>query len=725
MPTRLLLAGLTLSFLVGCGQSVDSAGTTPDGDGELVMVSNSAADDEEGAAAAADKKSRASGKPASGLIPREILFGNPDKASPRLSPDGKFLSYLAPVKGVLNVWVGPAGDPSKAKPVTKDTKRGIRNYSWAYTNNHILYTQDTDGDENWHIYSVELDSDKITDLTPIKVEPKPGEPKKMVTARIENVSHRLPNEILVGLNDRTEQLHDIYRINLATGERKLVQENPGFVGFVTDDDYHVRFGMAYGPTGATIFEPGGDKGWKEFLKIPSEDMLTTSPADFDKTGQVLYLIDSRGRDTSALTALDLKTGKATVIAESDKADVSGAMIHPTEKNIQAVSYNYTKTEWKVLDPAVAADFEYLRTLADGELSVASRTHDDKQWIVSFVMDNGPVRYYFYDRAAKKARFLFTNRNDLEDVKLAKMHPVVIKARDGLELVSYLTLPVSSDGDGDARPSEPLPLVLFVHGGPWARDNWGLNPYHQWLANRGYAVLSVNFRGSTGFGKKFLNAGDGEWAGKMHDDLLDAVNWAVEQKIADRKKVAIMGGSYGGYATLVGLTFTPDVFACGVDIVGPSNIITLLKTVPPYWAPFMPVLTRKVGDPSTPEGRKLLVERSPLTHVEKIVRPLLIGQGANDQRVKQAESDQIVQAMQAKKIPVCYVLYPDEGHGFARPENRMSFNAVTEAFLAKHLGGNFQPVGEDFHGSKITVPTGAEQVPGLSEALKALGAEDRE
>jgi dipeptidyl aminopeptidase/acylaminoacyl peptidase len=545
-----------------------------------------------------------------------------------------------------------------------------------------------------------------------------------VTAQIENVSHRMPGEILIGLNDRDERLHDIYRVNLLTGERTLVQQNPGFVGFVTDDDYQVRFGMVYGPTGATVLQPDGEEGWKEYLKIPSEDMLTTSPADFDKTGQVLYLIDSRGRNTSALKALDLKTGKETVVAENDKADIGGAMIHPTEKNIQAVSYNYTKTEWQVLDPAVQADFEYLRTVADGEITVASRTHDDRRWIVAFLMDNGPVRYYLHDRGDKagtgrRATFLFTNRKDLEAVKLARMHPLVIKARDGLDLVSYLTLPPEADSDGDARPDAPLPMVLDVHGGPWARDRWGLNPYHQWLANRGYVVLSVNFRGSTGLGKKFLNAGDGEWAGKMHNDLLDAVNWAVEQKIADPKKVAIMGGSYGGYATLVGLTFTPDVFACGVDIVGPSNIVTLLENIPPYWGPFLPVLTQKVGDPRTEEGRKFLTERSPLTHVAKISRPLLIGQGANDPRVLQQESDQIVKAMQERKIPVCYVLYPDEGHGFARPENRMSFNAVTEAFLAKHLGGRYQEVGGDFRGSQITVPTGADQVPGLSQALKGL------
>jgi dipeptidyl aminopeptidase/acylaminoacyl peptidase len=294
-----------------------------------------------------------------------------------------------------------------------------------------------------------------------------------------------------------------------------------------------------------------------------------------------------------------------------------------------------------------------------------------------------------------------------------MRPVVIPARDGLKLVSYLTLPPEVDED---RPPRPLPMVLDVHGGPWARDEWGFNAVHQWLANRGYAVLSVNFRGSTGFGKEFTNAGNREWAGKMHDDLLDAVDWAVEQKIADRGRVAILGGSYGGYATLVGLTFSPDVFACGVDIVGPSNILTLLSTIPPYWQPMVQMFKDRVGDFTTHEGKTFLEERSPLSRVDRIARPLLIGQGANDPRVKQAESDQIVRLMRQKEIPVTYVLYPDEGHGFARPENRLSFNAVVEAFLAQHLGGRYEPVGDDFAGSSISVPTGADGVPGLSEAL---------
>ncbi len=643
------------------------------------------------------------------LIDREVFFGNPDKAGARLSPDAKRLSYLAPSNGVLNVWVGPADDPSAAKVVTKDTKRGIRNYFWAYTNKHIIYLQDTGGDENWHVYLTDLDSGETTDLTPLE----------KVQARIDGVSYKFPNEIMVGLNDRNEQLHDVYKVKLDTAERKLVQKNDGdFTSFVIDEDYKVRFASRSLPDGGREYlEPDGD-GWKQFMSVSMEDEMTTGPAGFDKTGEILYLIDSRGRDTGALYAWNLKTGDKKMIAGNDKADVGSVISHPTENTIQAVAFTYLREEWDILDPAIQADFDYLHSVTDGEIQVASQSLDNNHWVVAFVEDNGPVRYYRYDREGeKKATFLFTNRKSLEGLPLAKMHPLLIPARDGLQLVSYLTLPPGTDSDNDARPSEPLPLVLDVHGGPWARDDWGYNPVHQWLANRGYAVLSVNFRGSTGFGKSFVNAGNKEWAGKMHFDLLDAVDYCVKEKIAEPKRVGIMGGSYGGYATLVAMTMTPDVFACGVDIVGPSNIITLLQTIPPYWKPDIQMFKDRVGDFDSEEGQKFLLERSPLTHVAEIKRPLLIGQGANDPRVKQSEADQIVAAMKEKKIPVVYVLFPDEGHGFARPANRLSFNAVTEAFLAEYLGGRYEPIGGDFKGSSITVPAGADDVPGLAEALK--------
>ena len=649
------------------------------------------------------------------LIPRSVLFGNPQRAAARISPNGKWISFLAPASGKLNVWVAPVDDLSKAKQVTDDKVRDIRVYNWAYTGEHILHTQDNGGDEDWHVYVTDVATNKTTDLTKLDG----------VHATIEGVSEKFPEEILVGLNDRDPQHHDIYRVNIKTGERTLLQENSGVAAYITDDDYQVRLVYNYTPDGGQeLLEPkegqqAGEKGiteWDSFMKVGPEDAMTTGPAGFNKEGNVLYLLDSRNRDTGALFSLDLASDEKKLVAEDDKADVGEVIVHPTEKTIQAVGFTYDRRKWKILDDSIKKDLDYLATVEDGELSITSRTLDDKLWTVAYILDDGPVKYYLYDRANEKAKFLFNNRDDLEGYPLVKMHSPIIDSRDGKKLVSYLSLPPGSDPDGDGRPDKPVPLVLSVHGGPWARDGWGFDSEHQWLANRGYAVLSVNYRGSTGFGKSFTNAANAEWAGKMHDDLIDAVDWAVERGIAQKEKVAIMGGSYGGYATLVGLTFTPDVFACGVDIVGPSSLVTLLKNIPPYWAPFMPVMKVRVGDVATAEGQKALLERSPLRLVDKIERPLLIGQGANDPRVTQLEADQIVDAMQDKKIPVTYVLYPDEGHGFTREENRKSFNAVTEAFLAEHLGGQFEPIGDDFEGASIHVPAGADEVPGLEEAL---------
>ncbi|MBN1154252.1 S9 family peptidase [candidate division KSB1 bacterium] len=659
------------------------------------------------------------------MLSREVLFGNPDKASLKISPNHQMISYLAPVDDVLNVWVAPVDNPDAAVAVTNDTLRGIRIYFWAYNNEQIIYLQDLAGDENWQVHAVNVQTKEDKNLTPFEeiLGPDnqpitlPNGKKLRPMAQIQEVSYKFPNKILIGLNNRNPQYHDIYQLNILTGEMELIQQNDRFIGFQTDDNYKVRYALEMTPDGGSeIFVPDDDGGWKSFDVIPMEDVLTTAPITFDKTGDVLYMIDSRDRNTAALISVNLKTGEKVLIFQDPRADLSDIMIHPIEKTIEAAACNYTRTEWKILDESIKPDLDYLKGVTDGDLNVTSRSLDDNVWTVAYVKDDGPVRYYLYDRTEQQVQFLFSNRKELEKLKLSKMHPVVIGSRDGLELVSYLTLPHWADPDGDARPEKALPMVLFVHGGPWARDAWGYNPYHQWLANRGYAVLSVNYRGSTGFGKEFINASNLEWAGKMHDDLIDAVNWSTEQAIAQKDKIAIMGGSYGGYATLVGLTFTPDVFACGVDIVGPSNLRTFLETIPPYWAPTINLFTTRVGDHRTEEGVKLLESRSPLNFVDKISKPLLIGQGANDPRVKQTESDQIVKAMQEKNIPVTYVLFSDEGHGFARPENRLAFNAVTDIFLSGFLGGRYEPIGDDFEGSSIAVPVGAENIPTLEKTL---------
>lgn len=641
------------------------------------------------------------------VIARKVLFGNPDRASVQLSPDGAYLAWLAPRDGVLNVWVAPRQDPDAARPITQDTGRGIRFFAWAYTNTDVLFVQDKGGDENWRMYAVDLVSNVTRDLTPFEG----------VQAHLTGLSPEFPDDIIVGLNDRDPQWHDIYRIRIRTGERTLLLRHERFLSVMVDDDFRLRFAYRMDPDGnMESYVPSG-ADWQLWDTVPAEDVLTTGPVGFSKDNRLLYMNDSRGRNTAALFELDPQTKAKRLLAADERSDVADIWRHPTEKNIQAVAFTYERKRRQVLDPAIQADLDYLGGLEGGELEVVSRTLDDRFWVVLYHLDNGPVRFYLYERASRSARFLFTNRKALEGQPLVRMHSAVIRSRDGLDLVAYYSLPPSSDSNGDGIPDRPVPMVLTPHGGPWGRDMWGYHPWHQWLANRGYAVLAVNFRASTGFGKAFINAGDHEWGGKVIDDQEDAVQWAIARGIAERSKVAVMGGSFGGFSTLAGLAFKPEFYACGVDLVGPSNLITFIESIPPYWKPMLELLAGRMGDHRTEEGRALLRRHSPLTQAHRICRPLLIGQGANDPRVKKAESDQIVQALQAKNIPVTYVLYPDEGHGFARPENTLSFCAIAEAFLAKCLGGRCEPIGEDFAKASLQVPAGAQDVPGLADALR--------
>jgi dipeptidyl aminopeptidase/acylaminoacyl peptidase len=641
------------------------------------------------------------------VIPRSALFGNPEKTQARISPDGKYISFIAPKDGVLNVWVGPRSDPTAAKAVTNDTKRGIRQHFWAYDNQHVLYIQDEGGDENWHLYATNVSAGTTKDLTPYKG----------IQAQVVGLSWKKPGSVAVGLNDRAAEWHDIWEVNLTTSKRVLLEENSQeFAGYDLDLDLKPKLAIKNLPEGGEIFRKAGGK-WVSLLKYGQEDSLTTATIGVEGTGTTALMQSSVGRDKSALVRVDLATGKTTVLGASEQADVESIWTDPRTRVPQAYTVNYLKPEIVVLSPGVKKDVELLtKELGDG-FGVTNRTLDDSLWTVAADDAQAPATSYLYDRKAGKLTKLFDQRPALVKAPLVPMQSVEIKARDGLTLPSYLSLPPGSDTNGDGIPEAPVPLVLNVHGGPWARDSYGFDNEHQWLANRGYAVLSVNYRGSTGFGKSFVNASNKQWGAKMHDDLLDAVDWAVKQKVTSKEKVAIYGGSYGGYSTLVGLTMTPDTFACGVDIVGPSNLATLIATIPPYWKAFFEEFASRVGDPRTEEGKKLLAERSPLTHADKIKKPLLIGQGANDPRVKQAESDQIVSSMKAKNLPVTYVLYPDEGHGFARPANRTSFYAIAEGFLSQCLGGRYEPVGNDFKGSSVKVLEGAQYVPGLPEALK--------
>jgi len=607
-----------------------------------------------------------------GMIPRELLLGNPERAAPQLSPDGKKVAYLAPDKGVLNVWVRTVGQTDD-HVVTADKKRGIRIYFWQPDSEHILYMQDFDGDENWNLYQTNLKTKMTRNLTPFQgIQARPHAPDP-----------NFPDQILVEMNARDAKLHDVYRINLKTGAVELDTQNPGDVaGWTPDNKNQIRAAQVFAPDGGTIIRirDNSKAPWKEFQRW-SADETFGGVAGFTPDNKGVWLISSVGANAARLVETDIASGKSKVIAEDPQYDVSGAMAHPKTRKLEAVAFTRARQDWVLIDKTLQADFDALRAVRDGDFSVSSRDLADKTWLVVYIVDDGPVYYYAYDRATKKATLLFSNRPKLEKYKLAKMQPISYPARDGLTIHGYLSLPP------DKEPRN-LPLVLNVHGGPWGRDTWGYDGEVQWLTNRGYAVLQVNFRGSTGYGKAFVNAGDREWAGKMHDDLIDGVKWAIQQGYADPKKICIFGGSYGGYATLVGVAFTPDVFSCGVDIVGPSNIITLIKSIPPYWAPLKSLFTKRVGDVEKDE--EFLKSRSPLFKADQIRVPLLVAQGANDPRVKQAESEQIVKAVRDKGKEVEYLLFPDEGHGFARPENRLTFYAAAEQFLARQLGGRVEP-----------------------------------
>ena len=690
-------------ILIGVWLVVGGAWAEAGAETETEAETGAGAETETGAETGAETETEAEAEPPA-LIPRQILFGNPFRTQPKISPDGQRVSYLAPVDGVMNVWVGPADDPDAAAPVTTDTGRGIRSHGWAFTSDHVFYSQDRDGDENWHLYRIRLSDGDVLDLTPIDG----------VQARSLGKSPEHPGVLLVGINDRDPSLHDPYRVDVDSGKRKRLFKNKGFAGFHVDHQLRIRLGEKVSEEGGGELYVLDKKGRGELLMtISQEDSLTTGVAGFDAGGERVYMIDSRGRDTAALTTFELATGDIQVLAEDPRADIDGLFLHPGEFTPVLATSTYERKQMHLLADWIGEHIEVLGGVEDGDIGLSGCTLAVDRCMVRFAGDAGGPRYYLYDVEDRAANFLFAVQPELDEHTLAPMHPVVLEARDGLSLVSYFTLPTEADPDGDGRPDEPLPMVLFVHGGPWGRDHWGYSPIHQWIANRGAAALSVNFRSSTGFGKAFINAGDKEWGAAMHDDLLDAVQWAVDQGIADPDRIAIAGGSYGGYATLVGLTLTPEVFAAGVDLVGPSNLVTLLESVPPYWKPLRRVFATRVGDLDTEEGRALLTDRSPLTRADAIARPLLIGQGANDPRVKQAESDQIVEAMKAKNLPVTYLLYPDEGHGFARPENTIAFFAVTEAFLSTHLGTRFEPLGDDLEGSSMQVLEGADQVPGLT------------
>jgi dipeptidyl aminopeptidase/acylaminoacyl peptidase len=629
------------------------------------------------------------------LVARKVFFDNPDYVNVRVSPDGQTLAWIAPIDSVNNLWVAPVADIAAARPVTRITGRSIATYfRWVHTNRHLIFFRDNDGDENYRAFSVELQTGKVVPLTP-----------EGAKSFFQETDAKFPEEALFRHNQRDKRFFDLFRTNVVTGTSELVYENKEYVWLVTDSDFKLRLAAKYAADGtAEVFERRADGGFAPFMSIPIGDLDMTQFVDFSADGKTLYLIDARGRDKAAVFAVDMATRNATLLAGDEEADISVLALDEQRRPLAARSVR-DRVRWQAIDSAAG---RHLADLAGrpGDVTLVSSDIANRLMTVHYERDTESGEFALLDRQTHEVRKLFSQRKSLAGVALSPMQPVVIPSRDGLRLHGYLTKPLNA-------PGGPMPMVLVIHGGPYLRDNWGFNSVHQWLADRGYAVLSVNYRGSTGYGKAFVKAADREWGGKMHDDLIDAVNWAVGQGIADPKRVGFYGGSYGGYSALTAATKTPEVFACIVDIFGISSLVTFMATIPPYWGPWFSIWKNRLGDPDTEAGRAFLLERSPITRIDKVVRPILIAQGMRDVRVVAAESEQMVKALKQRNVPVTYITFPDEGHGFVRPENRMAFTAVTEAFLAKHLGGRYQPVGGDFAGSSLKIETGGELIPGIS------------
>ena len=603
------------------------------------------------------------------LIPREVLFGNPEKTGASLSPEGGRIAYLAPVDGVLNVWVAGL-DGSGTRPLTASRDAPVSSYLWAFDSRSLLYLQDADGDENFHLFVVDLEGGDARDLTPF-----PGAKVNAVHA-----SPRVPGELLVGINARDASWFDLYRIDLATATATLVEQNPGLAGWVVDRGLNVRGGVrTLDDSGWELLlrKAGGE--WEAALVVDGDAALNSSIVGFGSDDE-LYILESTQSDTNRLVRMNLATAATEVLAHDPGYDISGVHLHPLTGELLTVTVTRTRHDFLYIAPSIADDIKALSALGAGHPVIVSTDLTDNAWIVALNSDVATGQYHLFDRRTGEGRVLMEEQPALRDYTMAPMEPFSFPSRDGLVIHGYLTFPVD-------LPRELLPTILLVHGGPWGRTDWGFHGHAQQLANRGYLVVLVNFRGSTGYGKAFVNAGDREWGGRMHDDLIDAVEFVVAEGFADRARVGICGGSYGGYAALVGVTMTPDVFRCAVAERGPVNLVSLIENVPPYWGPEISLFHRRVGHPE--QDRDLLVARSPLTHVGRVRAPVLLTYGAQDPRVTRAEAEQIAHALDEVGADYELIIFEDEGHGLSRPENRLRMFEASERFFAAHLGGRFE------------------------------------
>lgn len=603
------------------------------------------------------------------LIPLELLLGDPVKANPQISPDGTRLAYLAPLDGVLNVWIQDLTSQN-SYPITKDKDRGIRDYAWAHDHKHLLYLQDKDGNENWRLFTVDLSNGQTRDLTPFE----------NVQTHIIAMDKHFPEQVVLAMNKEDAKVHDLYRLDLNTGEIRMEAKNPGNVTqWVCDNQLKLKAAVFSRDDGSydLAIRSEDEDSWRTLRHWTLEDGIGSGPIGFSRDGTNLYLIDSKEFNTSGLIKVDISTGQTQLIARDTEYDIAGCLIHPDTYEVRMVSIEKENQEWIVFEKSLEKDIVAIRNLHQGDITIRSMDDKDEKWIVGFIEDKGPVVFYLYNRKTGEGNFLFSNQPELQKYRLREMRSIQFTARDGMKIHGYLTLPENSK-------TPQGPMVLLVHGGPWTRDIWGYHPVVQWLTNRGYACLQVNYRGSTGYGKAFVNAANREWGGVMQNDLTDAVHWAISQGFADPARIGIFGASYGGYAALAGAAFTPDLFRCAVDAVGPSNLLTFLNSLPPFWTPELAMIHARVGNPAT-DG-ELLKARSPFFAADKIKIPVLIAQGANDPRVKEAESRQIAEALKRNGVEHEYLLFPDEGHGFAKPGNRLKFYRAAERFLARYLGG---------------------------------------
>ena len=620
------------------------------------------------------------------LIDREILFGNPEIARATISPDGKFIAFLKPHKDTLNIWVKRADEPfANARLLTNEAKRPIRSFFWSRDGKFILFVNDQGGNENFNLYAVNP-NEQPANGAEVPVARNLTNSEKVRTIGY-NVPRTEPDAVYVGMNDRDPAWHDLYKLKISTGERTLVRQNTErLTGWLFDNKDQLRL--------ATRSTKSGDKEVLrvdvdgKFTKIYSCNLFETcSPIHFNKDNRRVYMISNKGEsvDLTRLVLFDLETGKEEAV-ESDpmsRVDLEDAAFSDVTDELLYTVYADDRQRFYFKDRTLAEDYKLLqKKLPNREISFDVSTKDEMTWLITVFSDTEPGEKYLFDRKSKKLELQYRIREKLSREALAEVKSVRYKSSDGLEIPAYLTLPRG------VAPKN-LPTIILPHGGPWARDRWGFDPLAQFLTNRGYAVLSPNFRGSTGYGKKFVDAGNLQWGDKMQDDLTWGAKYLISQGISDPKRIGIMGGSYGGYATLAGVTSTPDLYAVGVAIVAPSNLITLLDAIPAYWESERIRFYKRMGDPTTAEGRAQLMRQSPLTHADKIKTPLLVVQGANDPRVNKREADQIVIALRDRGFPVEYIVAPDEGHGFARPINRMAMLVQAEKFLAKYLGGRYQ------------------------------------